>query len=237
MITVLAVPGVLVAGQVLALDDEELHHLDVRRAEAGEVVEAVDGTGIRARGSLERVGKRLALRVDSVQHEPAPPVTILGLGAGDRERFGQVADQAAALGATSVIPLETERSRSVATRLRTDHLERMQRRITDALKQCGSAWSPTLAPLTSFAIWTTGTMPGACWLADADGGPAPALGSDEAVTIAVGPEGGFTGDERARLLAAGFTPVRCAPEVLRFETAALAALTTAWQARRRGSHG
>jgi 16S rRNA (uracil1498-N3)-methyltransferase len=76
-----------------------------------------------------------------------------------------------------------------------------------------------------------------CWLADAEGGPVPVLARDAALTIAVGPEGGFTEGERARLLATGFTPVRCAPAVLRFETAALAALTTAWQARQRGLDG
>jgi 16S rRNA (uracil1498-N3)-methyltransferase len=237
MITVLAAPGSLVAGRLLALDDDESHHLDVRRADAGEPVTAVDGAGTRARGVLEREGKRLALRVETVQHEPAPPVTILVLGAGDRERFGQVADQAAALGATAIIPLETERSLSVATRLRPAHLDRMRRRTTDALKQCGSAWSPVLGPLTSFREWATGTTTTIRWLADAEGGKVPALAMDDGLTIAVGPEGGFTEGERARLLAAGFTPVRCAPAVLRFETAALAALTMAWQARRRGFDG
>jgi 16S rRNA (uracil1498-N3)-methyltransferase len=237
MMTVLADPGTLVAGALLALGDDEQHHLEVRRAAPGEPVEVVDGAGARGRGVLERSGKQLALRVETVQHEPAPPVTILALGAGDRERFGQVLDQAAALGATSIIPLDTERSRSVGTRLKASHLERMQRRATDALKQCAVAWAPTLAPLTPLATWATGATGGARWLADAEGGPVPLLHSDAALTIAVGPEGGFARAEREQLRALGFTPVRCAPAVLRFETAAVAALTTAWLARRRGSDG
>ncbi|MDZ4864080.1 MAG: RsmE family RNA methyltransferase [Gemmatimonadota bacterium] len=237
MITVLAAPGSLIAGQLLALDDDEVHHLGVRRAEAGELATAVDGAGARAWGVLEREGKRLALRVETVQHEPAPPVTVLALGAGDRDRFGQVADQAAALGATVIVPLETERSLSVATRLKPAHLERMQRRATDALKQCGAAWSPGIAPLISLTAWVAGSPATVGWLADAHGGPMPALARGAALTIAVGPEGGFTEAERAGMLATGFTPVRCAPAVLRFETAALAALTTAWQARQRGFDG
>jgi 16S rRNA (uracil1498-N3)-methyltransferase len=186
---------------------------------------------------LEQNGKQLALRLETVQHVPAPPATILALGAGDRERFGQVLDQAAALGATSIIPLDTERSLSVATRLKPSHLERMQRRTTDALKQCGVAWAPTLDPLTPFAAWAARATVGVRWLADAEGGPVPYLHGDAALTIAVGPEGGYTPAERSQLLAAGFTPVRCAPAILRFETAAVAALTTAWLARRRGSDG
>ena len=39
----------------------------------------------------------------------------------------------------------------------------------------------------------------------------------------MGPEGGFTEDERERLAAAGYRPVRLGASVLRFETAALVA--------------
>ena len=70
MITVLAAPGSLVAGQLLPLDDDEVHHLGVRRAEAGEPAMAVDGAGARARGVLDRLGNRLALRVEPTLLEP-----------------------------------------------------------------------------------------------------------------------------------------------------------------------
>jgi 16S rRNA (uracil1498-N3)-methyltransferase len=76
-------------------------------------------------------------------------------------------------------------------------------------------------PLEEFLGATRGTR----WVADAEGGGAPPLGPDEPVTVAVGPEGGFTPSERAVLLAAGFLPVRLGPRVLRFETAAVAAAT------------
>ena len=44
------------------------------------------------------------------------------------------------------------------------------------------------------------------------------------VTWLVGPEGGWTGAERASLVAAGAVPVRLAAHVLRTETAAVAGL-------------
>ena len=44
-------------------------------------------------------------------------------------------------------------------------------------------------------------------------------------TILTGPEGGFTPDERDRILAAGATGVGLGPRILRAETAALAALS------------
>ena len=48
---------------------------------------------------------------------------------------------------------------------------------------------------------------------------------DRALTLAIGPEGGFADEEAAQLAAAGFVAVRLAPFVLRTELAAVAALS------------
>ena len=45
--------------------------------------------------------------------------------------------------------------------------------------------------------------------------------------LAIGPEGGIEADELEALVAAGFRPVRLGPTILRFETAAVAALAIA----------
>jgi 16S rRNA (uracil1498-N3)-methyltransferase len=55
------------------------------------------------------------------------------------------------------------------------------------------------------------------------------------VTVAIGPEGGWTSDEADRLLAAGYQPVALAAHILRFETAAVAAATLIGVARLRGA--
>ena len=47
---------------------------------------------------------------------------------------------------------------------------------------------------------------------------------EHALTIAAGPEAGFSGDEERMLVRAGFVPVRLGRRILRTETAALAAL-------------
>ncbi len=65
----------------------------------------------------------------------------------------------------------------------------------------------------------------------------PAGVGPEPVTIAIGPEGGFTGEERWSLEAAGFVPVRLGDHILRFETAALAAAVYTSIARKRGLDG
>ena len=62
--------------------------------------------------------------------------------------------------------------------------------------------------------------------------PAP-LAPGAGVVLAVGPEGGFTGAEAGALRQAGFAPVALGPYLLRFDTAAVAALTLAAHLRAR----
>jgi 16S rRNA (uracil1498-N3)-methyltransferase len=50
------------------------------------------------------------------------------------------------------------------------------------------------------------------------------LKDSTAVILAAGPEAGFTAEEEAGLIAAGFAPASLGPRVLRTETAAVAAL-------------
>jgi 16S rRNA (uracil1498-N3)-methyltransferase len=47
------------------------------------------------------------------------------------------------------------------------------------------------------------------------------------LVIALGPEGGLADDERQQMIDGGFTPVRIAPAILRFETAGVGALAIA----------
>ncbi len=237
MITVLARAGSLAAGTPVALDAEEEHHLTVRRASTGDRVRLLDGAGRRAEGTLVVEGKRVAILVESVVDEPAPAPVTLAVGAGDRERFGLLVEQAAQLGATEIVPLETARAASVATRLRDTHLERVRRRAREAIKQCGTAWAPTIAATLTPAEFLERPRTGRGWLADAEGTVPGSVSADEALTVAIGPEGGFTPAEAAGFLQADFTPVRLGPYLLRFETAAVAALTMVWRARLGDRHG
>jgi 16S rRNA (uracil1498-N3)-methyltransferase len=221
----------------VALDEDESRHLTVRRAEPGALVQLLDGAGMRADGRLSRAGKDWSVEVSQVRREPAPVPVTLAVGAGDRERFGLLVEQAAQLGATAVVPLLTERTAGVSTRLRGEHLERVRRRGREALKQCGAVWAPEVGELRSLPEFLAGLAPGARWLADPEGGPRPPLEERAPLTIVVGPEGGFSAEERRSLLGAGFQPVRLGRHLLRFETAALAALTAAWLSREEGAHG
>lgn len=220
---VLVPPGTLQGHETLALQDEEQHHLRVRRAVEGQPVRVLDGAGSLATGRLVRQGKGYAVLVGEVSLAPRPPAFILAVGAGDRDRFAWLAEKAAELGVTDLVPLMTERTRSVAAGIRPSHIEALQRRARQAVKQSLAPWSPTIHPLRSVAEAAAGAEASSRWLADVNADPPPPIRPDAALMVVVGPEGGFTESERVTFGSAGFTPVRLAPDRLRFETAALAA--------------
>jgi 16S rRNA (uracil1498-N3)-methyltransferase len=237
MITLLATPGSLVSGASVLLSDEESHHLRVRRGDAGERVRVTDGQGVMAIATVGRQGRGVAASIEEVEQVPRPAPLVVAVGAGDRDRFALMIEKATELGATAIVPLETERTGAVATRLRESGIPKLQRRALEAVKQCGSAWAPVIAQPVDLVTFVRMAGPGVCWLADADGAAPGALDPAEPVTIAVGPEGGLTDQERALLLRSGFTPIRFGANVLRFETAVWAGLSVVWQARQRGPHG
>jgi 16S rRNA (uracil1498-N3)-methyltransferase len=231
VIRLLAPAGSLAAGAVVALDEDESRHLTVRRAEPGREVQLVDGAGARASGQLSRGSGAWSVTVGEVLREPPPVSVTLAVGAGDRDRFGILVEQATQLGVTRILPLLTEHTVGVSTRLREGHLDRLRRRAREALKQCGSAWAPEVDDPQDLPTFLADLPPGARWLADPDGGSRPRLEATVPLTIAVGPEGGFTMAEQRALRGAGFLVVRLGRHLLRFETAALAALTAAWLSR------
>jgi 16S rRNA (uracil1498-N3)-methyltransferase len=219
------------------LRDGEAHHLQVRRVETGEIVEVRDGEGLVARGKLRRVGKVWRVEVDAAERVAPPAPLVLAVGAGDRDRFAWVVEKATELGVTLVVPLESERTAGVGTRVRPQHLERLRRHAMEAVKQSGAAWAARVEEPVALDTLVARPPDGARWLADVDGQVAPPALADQPLTAVIGPEGGFTGGERNRLLGAGFEAIRLGEHTLRFETAAIAAAAIAVAGRLRGSHG
>ncbi len=227
--------GAYAAGHIIELDSGEVHHLRVRRAGPAEPVDIRNGEGLIGSGELLTSGKRVSVRVDQARQVPPPPSLRLAVATGDRERFGWLAEKAAELAVTSIQPVETARSRGVATRTGAAHLEKLARRALEATKQSGAAWAPAIEPVCELGELTVGAAE--CrWLADVDGVWPSSLAPERPATVLVGPEGGLTDQERAGLLEAGWTPVRLSGSVLRFETAAIVAAAAIGLARGRGDH-
>ena len=66
-------------GDSYTLDgDEGFHAATVRRMDVGQMLDVVDGDGLRVRGSVsERTKKSLTLRVEEIIHEAPPSVRLI----------------------------------------------------------------------------------------------------------------------------------------------------------------
>lgn len=217
--------------------ESESHHLRVRRVREGEAVSIRDGAGLVGTGRLVKVGRSWEVEVDSLERRLAPPELTLAVGAGDRERFAWVVEKAVELSVTRLIPLVTERTAGVATRVRPTHLDRLRRHALEAVKQSGNPWVCELEAPLELDRFLARRLPGHTWLADPAGGPPPAAIDGSPCAIVVGPEGGLSEQERTAVIEAGYAPVSLGPNLLRFETAAIAAAVVIEAARQRGSHG
>jgi 16S rRNA (uracil1498-N3)-methyltransferase len=136
---------------------------------------------------------------------------------GERAQF--LVEKLTELGVTSLVPLETERS---VVQPREARLERLQRQVIEASKQCGRNVLLQVEPLSSWANYCVRSDLPALRLLAHPGAAAPAAPISQDVALAVGPEGGFTEKESEVAERAGWCLVGLGPRILRVETAALA---------------
>jgi 16S rRNA (uracil1498-N3)-methyltransferase len=193
---------------LLSADDR--HHLErVLRLRAGAAVTVADGVG---RWRLIRFGPTLVPDGPvQVEESPSPELTVaFALVKGDRPEL--VVQKLTELGIDRIVPMTTERCVVRWAEDRADHHhKRLVKVAREAAMQCRRAWLPVVEPVQAFGDVVA--RPGAV-LADAGGG-APSLNRP---VVLVGPEGGWSPDERASASAIGL-----GTHVLRAETAAVAA--------------
>ena len=236
MITLLASPGTLKQGATVSLDATEAHHLRVRRGGERELIRIVDGEGVVGFGTVALSDHGAHVTLERIEREPPPPELVVAVGAGDKDRFLWLAEKATELGVTEIVPIETQRTHSVASRVRDGHLDRIRKRAVEALKQSEGAWAPRVVSPVGIEKFLSERRIGQCFVLDRDGEVLPAVTDPiEPVTVLVGPEGGLTADEVVAAARAGFRRASLGRNVLRFETAALAAAAWAGTARRRAT--
>ena len=215
-------------GASVALSPEAVHHTRVRRLVAGDGVRLTSGDGRRAVGTIAALGKAeclVAVDASTLETLEPPPQIELIVPIGDRDRMLLLAEKAVELGVSSWRPVMFARSRSVSPRGEGDGFHaKVKARQVSALEQSGSAWLPSIHPEQRFSDLLAAE--GMRILLDADGeriaDALPSLALP--ISIAAGPEGGLEEAERDALIRAGWRPVSLGGNVLRFETAVIAAL-------------
>lgn len=196
------------------LDDSSYHHVfRVLRVRDGQVVTVTDGAGnwrvCRVIGAtIEPEGEPL------FEPEPLRPLTI-AFAIPKQDRPEWIVQKLTELGVDRVVVLHAERSvvRWDSARA-SKHLAKLRRVALEAVQQSRRVRVPTIdGPTAALDVVRHAAV--------AEPGGRPMASSDR--TIAIGPEGGWAPAE----LAAAGELVSLGPNVLRVETAALAAAARA----------
>ena len=229
------------AGQTVPLDRDQAHYLfGVMRLSAGGGVLLFNGRDGEWLARVAEAGKRGGLLECEAQTRPLrmPPDLWLLFAPIKKARTDFIVEKAAEMGAARIVPVQTDFTN--AERIRQD---RLQAHAVEATEQCGGTYVPEVADLIRLdrllADWPAGRQLMFCDEGFADGGqvgagPSVLPGRDPTApprpwAILIGPEGGFSPAERARLHGLPFAhPVSLGPRILRADTAAVAALTL-WQ--------
>jgi 16S rRNA (uracil1498-N3)-methyltransferase len=179
----------------------------------------------------EWIGAVACLRQSRVQ-ETLPDLWLLFAPVkGDRTDY--IVEKATELGVAGIVPVITER-----TIVRKVNQERLQARCIEAAEQCGRLCVPAILPAQPLSAFYQSPSDGGLILFADEAGEAVTIGKALAtsplpkIAILIGPEGGFTPQERDTLRAcAHVRPVTLGPRILRADTAAYAGLTlvqSAW---------
>jgi 16S rRNA (uracil1498-N3)-methyltransferase len=221
----LFVDQMLAAGETLTLDGGPAHYLaNVLRLKEGAQVELFDDrTGAWRAAIIESGRKRVALNiVEQIRSRESVPDLWLLFAPIKRGRIDWLVEKATELGVDRLVPVITRRT--VVDRL---NLDRLRAHAIEAAEQCGRTALPTLVEPRALAK-VLAELPAerALYFADEAGGvPLLRTARGAPAAILIGPEGGFTDEERAAIRA---LPQACAitlgPRILRADTAALAAI-------------
>jgi len=220
----------LAEGQSLPLSRDHAHYLfSVMRQEVGAKVSVFNGRDGEWRCLVAQGNKRNAVLVCEAQSAPLrmPPDLWLCFAPIKKARTDFIVEKAAEMGAARIMPVLSAYTNS--DRVKVD---RLQAHAIEAAEQCGGTFVPTVSAPVKFARLLDGWDPARrimfCdeELAGQSAG-LPHTGGPWAIFI--GPEGGFSQDERAKLQGLQHAhPVALGPRILRADTAAVAALTV-WQ--------
>ncbi|MHB0952171.1 MAG: 16S rRNA (uracil(1498)-N(3))-methyltransferase [Allorhizobium sp.] len=141
-------------------------------------------------------------------------------------RMDYLVQKAVEMGAGLLQPVMTQHVQGKIT-----SLERLQVNAIEAAEQCGILSIPTVAPVAKMRDlldrWPKTRRIIFCDEDSATQNPLPALGkiSERSLALLVGPEGGFSEEERMLLRGLDFvTAIPLGPRILRADTAAVAAL-------------
>jgi len=219
-------PDELIPGSFSITGPEAHHMANVLRLKPGDGITLFNGNGHEYPARIESVHKtQVEVQITgelTTQSERPRRVTIAcPLPKGDRAMF--LIEKLTELGVHTYIPIKTRRS---VVHPGEGKMDKLQRYVIEASKQCGRNVLMQIEPLCFWEELVTVPKP-VKWFADASGTDISTIHEVPAgeMLIVLGPEGGWTDEERHEARSARWQIVKLGPAILRLETAALAAAT------------
>lgn len=224
-------------GQAVALGPEQANYLfSVMRLPVGAAVLVFNGRDGEWIAGVEDAGKKRGMLVCHAQSKPqqTPPDLWLIFSPVKKDRTNFIVEKAVELGVARIMPVQTRFTNSERWRL-----DKQVAHAIEAAEQCGATYVPQVGEMHPLdRVLTNWNTDRTLFWADetlssnaAEG--AGMGGTDAPAAILIGPEGGFSDEEKAKLRKLDFVrPLRLGPRILRAETAAIAAIVQ-WQS----SHG
>ena len=211
---------------MLTLDGAQANYLaNVMRLKAGDPVRLFDDVTGEWLAEVADAGRRaITLRLTAKLRDRAPGPDLWLLFAPIKKGpIDWLVEKATELGAARLQPVITQRT--IVDRL---NLDRLRTHTIEAAEQCDRTALPDLAEPVKLAAllrdWD-GARP--LLFADEQGGePLAQVATPGPAAILIGPEGGFTAEERTQIRAhPAARAITLGPRILRAETAACAAIS------------
>ena len=213
-----------------SLSKEALGHLKVLRPRDGEEIELFDGCGMKRVYTYSRAsGGLVAARPAEMSSAKRLPLVLFACVT-KGSRWDWTIEKATELGVSKIVPVVSERTIvRIPLGERAAKRERWMRIAEEAARQSDAAWLPEISEPVEFPSSVEMARETDCFVGALVNPPAKPLlaaygsvprAAGRDVSLFVGPEGDFTPDELASLLAVA-TPTSFGPTVLRAETAAI----------------
>ena len=223
--TTLYLPSLFSQDHATVEGDPHHHLFRVRRLQAGDALRVVDGRGSARSATIESVTRteaRLAMGEAVPSNEPALAVELY-VAAPKPERAAWLVEKATELGVVAIHFIEADRE---ARSFSAGQIQRLTRVAISAVEQCGRSLLPAVGNAGDLREVVSRTRESGATVVvlEASGGPErPTVGGGRPTALLVGPEGGWSAEERALFEKYSLVRWSLGSTVLRVETAAVVA--------------
>lgn len=213
---------------LVAVEPAQAHHArDVLRLADGTTVEVFDDAGRVAQGTLVVEHQRdVFVRVETIREQKRVIDLTVAAAVPKADRADWMVEKLSELGVGRFIPVAA--ARSVVLPEGKNKRDRWVRLATEAAKQSRRVGVMRIDELRSVAEVTDGAGQSTRWYLSTEADAVPVaravseLRPGAKLLAFIGPEGGWTEEERRQFADAGVIAVRLTDTVLRVETAAVA---------------